>query len=181
MILFAPGLANLPPIDRDEPRYLQATRQMLETGDFVRIRFQNAERHNKPAGLYWVQAAFVHALSSSSSTAVWPYRLPSALSALASVLLTFWVGTLLFNRATALLGASILASTFMLVYEAHVATPEALLLVTVLSAQCALAKIYIQARRGDEPALVTVILFWAAIGFGLLVKEIGRASCRERV
>src|SRR5690348_3141680 len=40
LILYAPGLAAIPPLDRDEARFAQATRQMLETGDFVRIRFQ---------------------------------------------------------------------------------------------------------------------------------------------
>ena len=38
LILYLPGLAAIPPLDRDEARFAQATRQMLETGDFVRIR-----------------------------------------------------------------------------------------------------------------------------------------------
>jgi 4-amino-4-deoxy-L-arabinose transferase-like glycosyltransferase len=36
-ILYAPGLAAIPPLDRDEARFAQATRQMLETGDFICI------------------------------------------------------------------------------------------------------------------------------------------------
>jgi hypothetical protein len=36
-MLYAPGLASIPPVDRDEARFAQATRQMLETGDFIRI------------------------------------------------------------------------------------------------------------------------------------------------
>ena len=44
-------------IDRDEARFAQATRQMLETGDFLRIRFQDEARNKKPAGIYWLQAA----------------------------------------------------------------------------------------------------------------------------
>ena len=41
LALFLPGRARLPPVDRDESRYLQATRQMLQTRDFVQIRFQD--------------------------------------------------------------------------------------------------------------------------------------------
>jgi hypothetical protein len=35
LILYAPGLASIPPVHR--ARFAQATRQMLETGDFIRI------------------------------------------------------------------------------------------------------------------------------------------------
>ena len=38
---FSPGFTTLQPLDRDEPRFAQATKQMLETRDFVDIRFQD--------------------------------------------------------------------------------------------------------------------------------------------
>ena len=41
LLLFLPGFFNIPPIDRDEARFAQATKQMVETGDFVDIRFQD--------------------------------------------------------------------------------------------------------------------------------------------
>src|SRR5215470_18226071 len=91
-ILYAPGLAAIPPLDRDEARFAQATRQMLEAGDFVRIRFQDEARNKKPIGIYWLQAAAVALFSSPESTAIWPYRLPSALGATAAVLLIFALG-----------------------------------------------------------------------------------------
>lgn len=43
-LAFAPGFATMPPMDRDEPRFAQASKQMLETGDFVSIRFQDEDR-----------------------------------------------------------------------------------------------------------------------------------------
>ena len=54
-----PGLLLLPPLDRDESRYAQATSQMLESGDYVDIRFQDEPRWKKPVGIYWLQAAAV--------------------------------------------------------------------------------------------------------------------------
>ena len=56
---FLPGFASLQPMDRDEPRYAQASKQMLESGDFVDIRFQDEARHKKPVGIYWMQSAAV--------------------------------------------------------------------------------------------------------------------------
>ena len=52
LVCFLPGFASLQPMDRDEPRFAQASKQMLETGDFVDIRFQDEARHKKPVGIY---------------------------------------------------------------------------------------------------------------------------------
>src|SRR5689334_24307370 len=101
LILYVPGLAAIPPLDRDEARFAQATRQMLETGDFVRIRFQDEARNKKPIGIYWLQATAVTAFSSPESAAIWPYRLPSALAATAAVLLTFGFGARLLESRSA--------------------------------------------------------------------------------
>src|SRR3954462_14368968 len=57
LVLFLPGFFNILPIDRDEPRFAQATKQMAETGDFGDIRFQDEVRYKKPVGIYWLQAA----------------------------------------------------------------------------------------------------------------------------
>src|SRR5689334_11101735 len=54
-----PGFFAIPPSDRDESRFAQATKQMLETGDFVDIHFQDEVRYKKPVGIYWMQAAAV--------------------------------------------------------------------------------------------------------------------------
>lgn len=59
LVCFLPGIASLQPMDRDEPRYAQATKQMLETRDFVDIDFQDEARHKKPVGIYWLQSLTV--------------------------------------------------------------------------------------------------------------------------
>src|SRR5579885_642257 len=97
--LYLPGLTSIPPLDRDEARFAQATRQMLETGDFLRIRFQEEARNKKPAGIYWLQAAAVDAFSTPRSTAIWPYRLPSVAAALLAAVLVFAFGKGMFAGA----------------------------------------------------------------------------------
>src|SRR6202011_6247748 len=77
LLLYLPGIASIPPLDRDEARFAQATRQMLETGDFLRIRFQDEARNKKPAGIYWLQAAAVGKISTPAMNAIWPYPTPS--------------------------------------------------------------------------------------------------------
>ncbi|CAA7619836.1 Glycosyltransferase [Candidatus Terasakiella magnetica] len=171
LFLYLPGLANVPPLDRDESRFVQATRQMLETGDFVRIQFQKEMRAKKPVGAYWLQAASVSAFSTPSSRELWPYRLPSALSAFAAVLMTFAFGRHLFGRPTALMGAALLASCLILVSEAHQGKTDAILLATVVAAQGALGRFYMAARgRAAPPGILVALAFWVAIGVSILVK-----------
>src|SRR5258706_14817248 len=99
LLLYLPGISAIPVLDRDEARFAQATRQMLDTGDFVRIRFQESARNNKPAGIYWLQSAAVSVFSTPDATAIWPYRVPSLLGGIAAVLLTFACGAGLFPGA----------------------------------------------------------------------------------
>lgn len=55
LCLFLPGFADLPLTDRDEARFAQASRQMMDSGDYVNITFQEQARHKKPVGIYWLQ------------------------------------------------------------------------------------------------------------------------------
>jgi 4-amino-4-deoxy-L-arabinose transferase-like glycosyltransferase len=171
LILYLPGLAAIPPLDRDEARFAQATRQMLETGDFVRIRFQDEARNKKPIGIYWLQAAAVAAFSSSDSAAIWPYRLPSALTATAAVLLTFGFGARLFDaRPAAFIAAVLTASALGVVVEAHLAKTDAALLAAVIAGQGALGLVYIMTRTGRRVGWPLPLLFWLAEAIAILLK-----------
>src|SRR6201996_7724774 len=57
LLLWLPGILCLPPIDRDESRFAQSSRQMVQTGNWVDIRFGHVPRYKKPVGIYWLQAA----------------------------------------------------------------------------------------------------------------------------
>ncbi len=168
--LYLPGLGALPATDRDEGRFMQASRQMIETGDLVRIRYMHEARNKKPAGIHWLQVASVGSLSTAASPERWPYRLPSALGALAAVLLLFAAGERLFDRKTGFLAAALLASSLMLVWEAHIAKTDAVLLATVMAAQFALVRMFAADRDGVPAPGWAPFLLWAALGAGILIK-----------
>jgi|HubBroStandDraft_1064217.scaffolds.fasta_scaffold00318_27 4-amino-4-deoxy-L-arabinose transferase-like glycosyltransferase len=170
LALFLPGIASLPAIDRDEARFIQATRQMLETGDLVQIRYQDEARNKKPVGIYWLQAGLVRLLSSAEAASVWPYRLASVLGGIAAVLLTFWFGAEIFDRRTSLIAAGLLGSTANLVYSAHIATTDAVQLACIVAVQGALGAAYLAHRRGERLPIRTAAIFWVALGLGMLVK-----------
>ncbi len=168
--LYLPGLANLPVLDRDEARFAQASRQMLETRDFIAIRFQDEARNKKTAGIYWLQAGAVALLSNAASNAIWPYRLPSLLGATAASLATFGMGAALVGRKAAFLGAALLASSLGVVAEAHLAKTDAVLLACVTVAQLALGRIYVEGRQGRIADWRLALLFWTALALGILIK-----------
>ena len=101
MVSFLPGIASIPPVDRDEARFAQSTKQMLETGNYVDIRFQEGTRYKKPIGIYWLQAALVKLTGQGAEAPIGAYRLASLLGALAAVLLTYWATLPLFGRSAA--------------------------------------------------------------------------------
>lgn len=171
LVLYAPGLAAIPPVDRDEARFAQATRQMVETGDFVRIRFQDEARNKKPAGIHWLQAIAVSAFSSPESAAIWPYRLPSALAATVAVLLTFGFGARLFDsRRAGFIAAVLTASALGVVAEAHLAKTDAALLAAVVAGQGALGLVYIATRTGRRVGWSVAFSFWIAEATAILLK-----------
>lgn len=172
VLAWLPGLLTLPALDRDESRFAQASKQMIQTGDYVDIRFSTVPRYNKPVGIYWAQAASTHLLGHPPYNQIWTYRLPSLIGGIFAVLLTYWCARAFASREAAFLGAALLALTVALSAEAEIATIDAFLLATVVAAQGFLLRLYLRARERlkQEPSLLAVLAAWAGIGVGLLLK-----------
>lgn len=173
---FLPGFAGLQPFDRDEPRFAQASKQMLETGDFVDIRFQDEARHKKPVGIYWLQAASVAAGEAlgvpQARTTIWLYRLPSLAGAIATVLLTYWALLAFVGSRLALLGGALMAAAVLLGVEARFAKTDAVLAACAVATMGALARAWLDWTRSLAfvPSRHNWLVFWSATALGLLIK-----------
>jgi 4-amino-4-deoxy-L-arabinose transferase-like glycosyltransferase len=167
LALFLPGRMRLPPVDRDEARYAQATRQMLETKDFVQVRFQDQPRNLQPVGVYWLEAASVSLFSKPEARQIWAYRVPSLIAAIAAVLLTAWIGDMLFGAEAGIGAALLLAMSALLSFESRMAKIDACLLATILTAQATLLRAYLDRLKAGR---LNAVVFWTAIGVGLLLK-----------
>ncbi len=168
-VSFLPGLASVPPVDRDEARFAQSTKQMLETGNYIDIRLQEYTRYKKPIGIYWLQAAMVKLTGQGPEAGIGVYRLTSLFSALAAVLLTYWATLPLFGRGAGFVAAAAMAVSVILVAEAHLAKTDAALLATVLLTQGSLGRIYL-ADRTSPPKLLPALGFWLGLALGILIK-----------
>ncbi|MEO5722535.1 MAG: glycosyltransferase family 39 protein [Chthoniobacterales bacterium] len=79
------GSWTLPLLDRDEPRFAEASREMLQRGDYVVPYFNNRYRFDKPPLTYWCQTVSYRVVGENDFAA----RLPSALAASLTALLLF--------------------------------------------------------------------------------------------
>jgi len=165
-----PGLTSLAPMDRDEGRYVQATKQMLETGDYVSINYQDTPRHKKPIGIYWLQAASVKLLNPDARAEIWAYRIPSALGLLISMLAVHAIGARLLGALPALFGAGLFGVSLVAASEAHLAKTDSMLNAMTLLALWALARLRFPAERERVPAFAAMLIFWLAMGAGILIK-----------
>jgi 4-amino-4-deoxy-L-arabinose transferase-like glycosyltransferase len=171
LIVQLPGLIMMPVTDRDEARFAQASKQMVETGDYVNINLQDEPRHKKPIGIYWLQAASVHLFGHDHRTTIAVYRLPSLLGAIATVLLTCAIGRMLFSAPVGLLAGAIMATCLVQVGEAMLAKTDSVQCALIALSMWALFRIY-QAwdqERAPEPLWVAMI-FWAGLGGAILIK-----------
>ncbi|KFC69084.1 Glycosyl transferase, family 39 [Bosea sp. LC85] len=176
LVAFLPGFTSLQPLDRDEPRFAQASKQMLETGDFVDIRFQQEARHKKPVGIYWLQSAAVTAGEAlgvqDPRHQIWLYRLPSLVGAVATVLLTYWALLAFFSPGLALLGGALMAAAVLLGVEARIAKTDAVLAACAVATMGALARAWLDWTRSLAfvPDRRNWLVFWGATAIALLIK-----------
>jgi 4-amino-4-deoxy-L-arabinose transferase-like glycosyltransferase len=182
LLVFLPGFFQIPPVDRDEAYFAQATKQMIETGDYVDIRYQDDVRYRKPVGIYWLQAAVVKTAEAlklrAARTMIWVYRVPSLLGAIGAVLATYWCALAFVGRRGAVLAALMMAVSVLLNVEARLAKTDAVLLFTVVIVMGVLARAYLLPRKEDvgkapgasQLSWYLPAIFWTALAAGILDK-----------
>lgn len=198
LAVYLPGLATIPPVDRDECRFAQASRQMFEqavwpedrldratdpqtgmpagmhAGGWVVPMLQDKPRLNKPPLIYWLQVASACVLTGGhpERDAMWMYRLPSALCAIGTVLITWRIGLRMFDPRAAWFAGVLLAVSPMIVWDAHQARADQILLFTTTATMACLWTVLKQPPQPTQPppALLPVIGFWLCLGLGILAK-----------
>ena len=173
-ICFFSSLNTIPPLDRDESRYIQATVQMMESKDFINIKFLDTPRLKKPPGIYWLQAlsaTITKNILFLDNAPLWSYRLPSAIAASISVWLTFLLGKLLFGRTQGFIAALLLLSSPLVFIESHIAKTDSVLMACVLFITYILSKIIFDKKFKDITFSKYILFFtWLIMGFAFLIK-----------
>jgi 4-amino-4-deoxy-L-arabinose transferase-like glycosyltransferase len=114
------GTWILPLVDRDEPRFAEASREMLQRGDYVVPFFNNTYRFDKPPLIYWCQAASMK-LFGENEFAV---RFPSAVAAALIAVLIFGFGTRVSGNGVGLKAAIIFTTSLQVLVHAKLAVAD---------------------------------------------------------
>ena len=154
------NLWAVPLFDVDEGAFAEASREMLERGDFVTTYLNGELRFDKPILIYWLQAAAITLLGPNELAV----RLPSALAASAWSALLVWFLARYRDRRTALAAGTILATCLSLTVIGRAATADALLNLWLWAALAAIFAYWKEGRRGF------LLAAHGAIGLGLLTK-----------
>ena len=136
--LFFSSINSLPVLDRDEARYVQSSKQMVESKNYLSIKFQEDYRSKKPIGIYWLQAFSINLLANISKIEnfkyevlndnIWKYRIVSAIAVLLSILLLYLLSKDIISRKSSFYACLILASSLLVIAEAHIAKTDSILL-----------------------------------------------------
>ena len=161
------GHQTVPPMDRDESRFAQASRQMVESGDLVTIRFQDELRAKKPAGIYWLQSASAALFGTDDIAA---YRLPSLLAMLLTVLGTYRVARTLYKPPRAILAAAACGGTLLVFAESHLAKTDSVLMLLCLVQQYGLMRIYQAWQHGRRLSYNSYLWVWLPMAAAILIK-----------
>lgn len=86
LLLYSVGNSTLPLIDRDEPRFAEASREMLQGGDFLIPHLNGDYRFDKPPLIYWCQVLAFKLLGDSDFAARFPSVVFAALAGVCTIL-----------------------------------------------------------------------------------------------
>lgn len=186
LVVYLPGFFAIPPVDRDESRFAQASRQMFEAvalpasartpsfhdGGLLIPKVQGRPRLNKPPLIYWLQAASGAACTGGDPLrdAIWMYRVPSLLAAIGAVLLTWRLGAVMLGPRVGLLAGAMLAVCPVVAWEAHQARADMVLLACTTGAMAALWAVWRAGVEGCRAGWGSAVLFWSALAAGIMTK-----------
>ena len=160
-ITFGAGIGSTALWEPDEPRFAEATRQMLLRRDILTPWFNEAPRFEKPILLYWLQLPFFATLGATETAA----RAPSVLAGLSAVLAVFGLGCELASRRAGVLAAVVLATTFRFVLSARQGLTD-----VPVTAAITLALWTMSRAVTGQAGPIAARSAWALVGAAILLK-----------
>ena len=157
-VLYFVWLMWVPLTNADEARYVEASREMIESGNYLIPHFNYEPRYQKPILIYWLQTSAMRVFGETEFAA----RIPSAVAATLLVLLVHgfllhWLPRAvpvddhlrLNARGVAFVTGGVLMTAPLLAFWARAATTDATL--TLLISGCCLALLHADLLRATEP------------------------------
>jgi 4-amino-4-deoxy-L-arabinose transferase-like glycosyltransferase len=161
------GTWNLPLIDRDEPRFAEASREMIERGDYVVPDFNNQLRLDKPPLAYWAQVASFELFGQNDFAA----RFPSAVAAALVALSIFAWGNRLADTRIGWWGAIIFTLSLQTFLHAKAAVADMWLVLFMTTAHLSGCELNEKREtKNEKRKTMWWWLFYVSLALGFLAK-----------
>jgi 4-amino-4-deoxy-L-arabinose transferase-like glycosyltransferase len=165
-VVFLLGARRVPLWDRDEPRYAQCTREMLQTGDWVVPRFLGAWRLEKPPFIHWCQLLAMEVEGDTPEAA----RFPSTVAVVFTALLMGVLVRRYTGARRALWTVFIFCTCGLAIASAKFCITDGMLLLFVAIGQACLALMYASEHGGKPAPFWAAPVFWISLGLAGLTK-----------
>lgn len=181
LLLNVAGTWTIPLVDRDEPRFAEASREMRERSDYVVPWFNDKYRFDKPPLIYWTQMASYRLFGENDFAA----RFPSTVAAALTAALLFVWGRRIGGDRVGWWAAIIFTLCLQTFAHARASVADMWLVFFVTAAHWAGYELLAEYLRNNDSQLETArpravganphlkywrILFYLALGFGFLAK-----------
>jgi 4-amino-4-deoxy-L-arabinose transferase-like glycosyltransferase len=158
-LFFTFMLGNRPLSVPDEGRYVEISREMAATGNYLTPRLNSVKYFEKPVFFYWLEAFSINLFGLNEFTLrLWP-----ALFALFGCLAVAVAGARLFGRLTGLLGATVLATSLL-----YYGLSRAIILDMPVSILLTLALLSFLMGTHETPGLKRRLYLWVFYAFAAL-------------
>jgi 4-amino-4-deoxy-L-arabinose transferase-like glycosyltransferase len=151
------NLGSAPLFDRDEGAFSEATREMVESGNYISTTLNGEPRYDKPILTYYAQLVGVTVLGWNE----WGLRLHSALAAAAWVLVVWGFARREWDETTGWVAAIFTATSLWVMIIGRAATADALLNLFLALTLVDLYRFW----REDRPGPLYRVFLWSALGF----------------
>lgn len=165
LLLLIPGNREIPLIDRDEPRFAQATREMIQRHEWIVPYFNQEYRFDKPILIYWMMRASYAVFGVNEFSA----RLPSVASAILVALGLYYVGRRWFSAPAGFLAGFGWLTCLQVLMHGRSAVADMPMIAAVLGTQFAVFELL---RGGHTPRRTAGLwgLLYGGLGLGFLAK-----------
>jgi 4-amino-4-deoxy-L-arabinose transferase-like glycosyltransferase len=162
-VLLLETLGNniLPLIDRDEPRFAEASREMRQSRDLIIPRVNGAYRFDKPPLIYWCQVASSMIFGESDFSV----RFPSAVFAAATVVLTAVWASRLYGASVGFWSGLVFGTCLQLFIHGRAAVADMPMIFFFTGATWAAWE-----RSQGQRSLLLRVCFYFALAAGFLAK-----------
>ena len=164
LALLLPGTATLPLVDRDEPRFAQATVEMIERPDWIIPYFNGEYRFDKPVLTYWLMRIGYAIFGIGELGA----RTHSIVCTILIALAVFWAGRRWFSDQVGFGAAFGLLTSLQFILNGRSCIADMPMVLAVAVAQICLFELLAGSDEAKHPGWMLTLYF--ALGLGFLTK-----------